>query len=97
MATGPLEASIRSSNHSARASLAGLLLSSGVWRSKLRYSFLFAVCRCGLLPIAEGDLDAEGAIGGQALFTDGEASGGIGRSVDDQLGISDEPEGTLPG
>jgi hypothetical protein len=43
-----------------------------------------------LLTVAEGHLDAEGAIGGEGHFfaADGEAGRRIGGAVDDQLSIS---------
>ena len=50
-----------------------------------------------LFAIAEGDLNPEGAVAGEGnlLATNAKAGRGIGGSVDDQLGIGDQPEGAL--
>ena len=53
--------------------------------------------RIELLSIAEGDLEAEGAIGGKrnVLAADGQAGGGIGGAVNNQFSVGHQPEGAL--
>merc|ERR1712185_709735 len=67
-------------------------------------ALLFAICSGGfdgvnLLPVTEGNLDAESAVGGQGNFfaADGETGGGVGGAVDDQFSIRDKPERALAG
>ena len=52
-----------------------------------------------LLAIPERHLNSEGAVGGERHFfsTDGEASGRVSGAVDDQFGVSYQPEGALAG
>ena len=67
-------------------------------------ALLLAIRSCGfdgvhLLAITEWDLNPEGAVGGKRNFLtpDREACGRIRGAVDDQLSVSNQPEGALTG